>query len=102
MRTLRWTAAASLVALVAVAGATAAPAKGALPDPQVDDALAPGSGQVSVVIAGGCFWGIEELFQHVRGVTDAVSGYAGGPARSANYELVSTGSTGHAESVKVT
>lgn len=55
-----------------------------------------------MVIAGGCFWGIEELFQHVRGVTDAVSGYSGGTARNAQYDLVSTGTTGHAESVKVT
>jgi peptide-methionine (S)-S-oxide reductase len=73
-----------------------------LPDPQLDDPLAATSSTVSIVIAGGCFWGIEELYQHVRGVTDAVSGYAGGTARTADYELVSTGTTGHAESVKVT
>jgi peptide-methionine (S)-S-oxide reductase len=73
-----------------------------LPDPAVDDQLAATSSTVSMVVAGGCFWGIEELYQHVRGVTDAVSGYAGGAARTADYELVSTGTTGHAESVKVT
>jgi peptide-methionine (S)-S-oxide reductase len=55
-----------------------------------------------VVLAGGCFWGVEEVFQHVRGVTDAVSGYSGGSARTANYEMVSTGTSGHAESVKIT
>jgi len=54
------------------------------------------------VLAGGCFWGIEEVFQHVRGVVDAVSGYSGGSAKTANYERVSTGTSGHAESVKVT
>jgi len=73
-----------------------------LPDSEVDDQLAATSGAASLVIAGGCFWGIEEVFQHVRGVTDAVSGYSGGSARSANYELVSLGNTGHAESVRVT
>jgi len=55
-----------------------------------------------MVIAGGCFWGIEELYQHVRGVVSATSGYAGGSARNARYDLVSDGTTGHAESVKVT
>ena len=73
-----------------------------LPDPQLDDPLATVSSKVDIVIAGGCFWGIEELYQHVRGVTDAVSGYAGGSARDANYDRVSTGTTGHAESVRVT
>src|SRR6476660_4970566 len=69
-----------------------------LPDPEVDDQLAASSSKVSLVLAGGCFWGIEEVYQHVRGVTDAVSGYSGGSAKTADYELVSTGTTGHAES----
>jgi peptide-methionine (S)-S-oxide reductase len=56
----------------------------------------------TVVVAGGCFWGMEEVFQHVRGVTDVVSGYAGGSARTAKYDRVCTGTTGHAESVKIT
>jgi peptide-methionine (S)-S-oxide reductase len=51
---------------------------------------------------GGCFWGIEAVFEHIKGVTDAVSGYAGGTKEQADYETVSTGTTGHAESVKVT
>ncbi|HET7583879.1 MAG TPA: peptide-methionine (S)-S-oxide reductase MsrA [Gemmatimonadaceae bacterium] len=55
----------------------------------------------TAVFAGGCFWGIEAVFEHVKGVTDAVSGYAGGNAQTAEYETVSTGSTGHAESVQV-
>lgn len=56
----------------------------------------------TAVVAGGCFWGIQGVFQHVKGVTNAVSGYAGGAAGSARYELVSEGDTGHAESVQVT
>jgi peptide-methionine (S)-S-oxide reductase len=54
------------------------------------------------VLAGGCFWGVQGVFQHVKGVTSAVSGYAGGGKNAAQYELVSSGGTGHAESVRVT
>lgn len=54
------------------------------------------------MFAGGCFWGVQGVFQHVQGVTSAVSGYAGGDADDAVYETVGTGRTGHAESVKVT
>jgi peptide-methionine (S)-S-oxide reductase len=56
----------------------------------------------TAVFAGGCFWGVQGVFQHVRGVTQAVSGYAGGKASTASYETVSDGNTGHAESVQVT
>jgi len=56
----------------------------------------------TAVFAGGCFWGIEAVFEHVKGVTDARSGYAGGERKTAEYERVSDGDTGHAESVKVT
>jgi len=91
----------ALVATVLVAWLRAA-SPVSLPDPAADDPLASSPGKASLVIAGGCFWGIEELYQHVRGVTDAVSGYSGGTAREANYEIVSLGTTGHAESVKVT
>lgn len=56
----------------------------------------------TAVVAGGCFWGVQGVFQHVKGVTKAVSGYAGGAARTANYEIVSGGDSGHAESVQVT
>jgi len=59
-------------------------------------------GLQTVVLAGGCFWGIEAVFEHIKGVTDAVSGYAGGTKAQADYETVSTGTTGHAESVRVT
>ncbi len=59
-------------------------------------------GTQTAVFAGGCFWGVEAVFEHVKGVKDVKSGYAGGDARSANYEIVSNGRTDHAESVKVT
>jgi len=59
-------------------------------------------GRVTAVFAGGCFWGVDAVFRHVRGVLHVVSGYAGGSAATARYELVSTDTTGHAESVEVT
>ena len=73
-----------------------------VPNPVVDAPVAASKGQQSVVIAGGCFWGIQAVFQHVKGVINATSGYAGGAANTAQYEVVSTGDTGHAESVKIT
>jgi peptide-methionine (S)-S-oxide reductase len=73
-----------------------------LPDPEVDAPLAKSKGEQKVVLAGGCFWGIEAVFEHVKGVSDAKSGYAGGDAASADYRKVSSGTTGHAESVLVT
>jgi len=72
-----------------------------LPAPAVDDVLAATSGQQTIVLAGGCFWGIQAVFEHVKGVTSATAGYAGGTAQTADYETVSSGDTGHAESVKV-
>jgi peptide-methionine (S)-S-oxide reductase len=60
------------------------------------------SGLQTVVLAGGCFWGVQAVFQHVKGVSQAVSGYAGGTKETATYEVVSSGQTGHAESVQVT
>jgi peptide-methionine (S)-S-oxide reductase len=56
----------------------------------------------TAVLAGGCFWGVQGVFQHVKGVTNAVSGYAGGDRKDASYDAVSTGATGHAEAVQVT
>jgi peptide-methionine (S)-S-oxide reductase len=72
-----------------------------LPEPAVASSIS-GPGLQTIVLAGGCFWGIEAVFEHIKGVTDAVSGYAGGTKATAEYETVSTGATGHAESVKVT
>jgi len=71
------------------------------PAPHVDEP-ASGSHSEVAVFAGGCFWGIQGVFQHVRGVKDAVSGFTGGSQANAAYQLVSTGTTGHAESVQVT
>src|SRR5918911_1927203 len=59
-------------------------------------------GEQTAVFAGGCFWGIEAVFEHVKGVTKVTSGYAGGTADTAHYETVSEGETGHAESVRIT
>src|SRR5262252_2960069 len=72
------------------------------PKPAVDTPVAAQTSEQTAVIAGGCFWGIQAVFQHVRGVISATSGYAGGSAATAQYETVSTGRTGHAESVEVT
>ncbi len=74
----------------------------ALPSPAVDAARAAKPSKQTVVFAGGCFWGVQAVFQHVKGVVDATSGYSGGAAETAKYPLVSTGETGHAESVRVT
>lgn len=78
-----------------------ATAGSALPDPVVDAKLASTKGEQTAVFAGGCFWGIEAVFEHVKGVTSASSGYSGGAAETAHYEMVSAGNTGHAESVQV-
>jgi peptide-methionine (S)-S-oxide reductase len=73
----------------------------AVPTPSVDASVAPSKTEQTAVIAGGCFWGIQAVFKHVKGVTSATSGYSGGAANTAEYELVSSGDTGHAESVKI-
>lgn len=92
------------VTCTTVLAAACGPARAAapFPDPLVDDAMAGTPGQAKAVVAGGCFWGIEAVYEHLKGVTNAVSGYSGGPAKSANYEMVGTGRTGHAESVEIT
>jgi peptide-methionine (S)-S-oxide reductase len=74
-----------------------------LPVPAVDEQAGEGAAISEVaVLAGGCFWGVQGVFQHVDGVTNAVSGYAGGELKTAHYEMVGSGRTGHAESVRVT
>src|SRR6202011_2748038 len=70
-----------------------------IPPPTVD--ASPSNGLQTAVIAGGCFWGVQGVFQHTAGVVNAVSGYAGGSKATADYNTVSTGSTGHAESVQI-
>ena len=65
-------------------------------------AIANEKGKVTAVFAGGCFWGMEAVFENLKGVSNVVSGYSGGSAKSAHYEIVSSGQTEHAESIKVT
>jgi peptide-methionine (S)-S-oxide reductase len=92
-----------IVTLFAVVSCNAADnAITAFPNPAVDALIATSKGEQTAVVAGGCFWGIQAVFQHVKGVINATSGYSGGAANTAEYELVSTGETGHAESVKIT
>jgi peptide-methionine (S)-S-oxide reductase len=78
-----------------------AEAASVLPVPKLDNPKQAGTAQTAV-ISGGCFWGIQGVFQHVKGVKQAISGYAGGESSTAEYEKVSTGATGHAESVRIT
>src|SRR5262249_5262193 len=73
----------------------------AVPSPVMDAQISKAQSEQTAVLAGGCFWGVQGVFQHVKGVISATSGYAGGSAGTAEYELVSTGDTGHAESVKI-
>jgi peptide-methionine (S)-S-oxide reductase len=72
-----------------------------IPAPAQDETASGAKTEVAV-LAGGCFWGVQGVFQHVRGVANAVSGYAGGEAKTARYEMVGSDTTGHAESVKIT
>ena len=74
----------------------------AMPKPNVDRPLAAKPGKETVVLAGGCFWGVQAVLEHVKGVLTATSGYSGGYLKDPSYETVSAGVTGHAESVEVT
>ncbi|WP_083196918.1 peptide-methionine (S)-S-oxide reductase MsrA [Rhizobium sp. AC27/96] len=96
------TAAAVLVGGIALQFVSRASAEDArvIPAPSVDE-KAGSAGTETIVLAGGCFWGVQGVFQHVNGVISATSGYAGGGKDAAHYELVSNGDTGHAESVRV-
>ena len=96
---------AGLVLLGSLLATTACNAKAGtadpLPAPVLNAPRVATSGQQTAVVAGGCFWGIQAVFQHVKGVISATSGYSGGSAKAAKYEIVSTGETGHAESVEI-
>ena len=92
-----WTAAVAALTACGLAGAQTP-----LPAPAQDIAASSVKGPQTAVFAGGCFWGVEAVFRHTKGVISSVSGYAGGVAKDADYETVSTGRTGHAESVQVT
>lgn len=109
----RWLTVVILVACLALAGIAwavfgrAQPASGpvvsaSVPAPLVDEPKPGAAGTETAVLAGGCFWGVQGVFQHVKGVTSAVSGYAGGSVANPSYEDVSSGTTGHAESVQIT
>ncbi len=72
------------------------------PNPNTDNPVTVTKGQKTAVLAGGCFWGMEAVFEHLKGVSEVVSGFAGGTSATASYERVSSGDTGHAEAVKIT
>lgn len=100
-----WTfAAATLAAATLVWQATPSSAEPSkrVPAPTADLAPAAGAKVETAVFAGGCFWGVQGVFQHVKGVSNAVSGYSGGDAGTARYEQVGSGRTGHAEAVRIT
>ena len=106
MTTMVGRAAALGAALMATAicgacGASATADAAAVPRAEADTGLAASSSRATAVFAGGCFWGTQAVFEHVRGVVRVTAGYAGGAAARASYDDVSTGSTGHAESVQV-
>ncbi|HUA00112.1 MAG TPA: peptide-methionine (S)-S-oxide reductase MsrA [Candidatus Aquilonibacter sp.] len=102
-RVLRVSFVIAIVSLALIYALGWMPAHGAtaLPDPKVDESPAASKGRETVVLAGGCFWGIQDVFEHVKGVTKATAGYSGGTVPNPSYELVSSGTTGHAESVQV-
>jgi peptide-methionine (S)-S-oxide reductase len=95
----------AMILVLTCAGVTACSAgdraNGTLPGPALDAPMASTRSQQTAVIAGGCFWGIQAVFQHTKGVISAISGYSGGSAKTAEYELVSTGETGHTYSTMV-
>jgi peptide-methionine (S)-S-oxide reductase len=93
-RILRTAGLTSLIASFALSAAT-------LPGPTVDENRSEKKSE-TVVVAGGCFWGVQAVFSELKGVSSAISGYAGGSKANAHYEIVSTGTTGHAESVQIT
>jgi len=99
---LRAVTAAALVLSAAACGRIGAGERAVLLPPPVVDETATAATSEKAVLAGGCFWGVQGVFQHVKGVSQAISGYTGGNASSAHYEDVGLGTTGHAESVQVT
>ena len=90
-----------LVALTACGLAEAGDTNANVPAAAVDQPLASAKGSQTLVVAGGCFWGVDAVFKHVKGVTSVTSGYSGGDKATADYDTVSTGSTGHAEAVNI-
>ena len=95
-------AGAVFIGLPQVMQATSGASDSMVPAPAVDEPTPASAASETAVLAGGCFWGVQGVFQHVKGVTEAESGYAGGGKDTVDYDTVSTGSTGHAESVRIT
>ncbi|HQR10418.1 MAG TPA: peptide-methionine (S)-S-oxide reductase MsrA [Casimicrobiaceae bacterium] len=91
----------TFIVLALAADPGAAESARTLPAPSVDVPAASAKGMQTAVFAGGCFWGVEAVFRHVKGVSSAISGYAGGTTRNPDYYMVGTGTTGHAEAVQV-
>jgi peptide-methionine (S)-S-oxide reductase len=89
------------VGALGLAACDSAQAANAVPRPEMDHALATTASRDTAVLAGGCFWGMQLVFEHVKGVLQVTAGYAGGQANTASYEQVETGATGHAESVRI-
>ena len=98
MQTRRFAALFSLLSLTAC---TAAASNAPFPNPASNEPKATTHGTETAVLAGGCFWGMQSVFEHVRGVRQVWAGYSGGDASTAQYDVVSEGNTGHAESVKI-
>jgi peptide-methionine (S)-S-oxide reductase len=103
-QTSRLTLCAAAIGALAIAAFMGAPSRAAedavvIPPPAMDGS--PAEGLQTAVLSGGCFWGVQGVFQHTKGIASAVSGYAGGSQMTASYEQVSTGTTGHAESVQI-
>jgi peptide-methionine (S)-S-oxide reductase len=90
------------IVLAALALAACTVANGQVPEYSGPSQVSDLKGKQTAVLAGGCFWGVDAVFKHVKGVTNVISGFSGGNANTAHYEVVSTGETGHAESVKIT
>ena len=101
IKALLATAAAAGIAVAALSGSVAS-AERAVPIPAALQDVPKAPGMQTAVFAGGCFWGMEAVFEHVKGVTEVVSGYAGGSARDAHYDAVGSERTGHAEAVRIT
>jgi peptide-methionine (S)-S-oxide reductase len=91
----------AIVPLASLIACNVASAGVAIPDPALDESPTTTKAERVAVFSGGCFWGVQAVFQHVKGVVDVKAGYAGGSADTAHYEIVSSGRTGHAESVRI-
>lgn len=101
--TLRiWLVTAAVAAICSVSSACADAVDKPIPAAKIDAPKAGAAASETAVLAGGCFWGMQGVFEHVKGVTKVVAGYSGGAKETAHYEMVGTETTGHAESVQIT